>query len=180
MILLNLLPQLQKRRLQREIFLRALFVLSLFVTVWITTFFLLVVQSWIFISIQNNAIAERVKVEEGAESAQKLIAFEEATVGANKTIAKIIKASENPRHDPVIIFNVLSSLMPTGTSLVTLDLNSDTKILTINGIASTRDDVLLFEANLRSRTDIFSEVDSPIDNILTPRNVKFSFSITLQ
>ena len=180
MILLNLLPQSQRRALQREIFLRALFVLSLFVVVWITVFFLLVVQSWIFISIQNNAIAERVKVEEGAESAQKLIAFEEATEAANKTIARIIEAGENARYDPVSIFNVLSSLIPTGTSLITVDLNGDTKILTINGIAPTRDDVLLFEANLRSRTDIFFEVISPLENILTPRDVNFSFSITLQ
>ena len=180
MIRLNLLPPLQKQVLQREIFLRALFVLFLFAIAWTTVFFLLVVQSWIFISIQNNALAERVRVEGGAESAQKIVAFEEATERANKTIARVLKAGEVPRHDSVRIFDALSALIPSGASLTTVDLNSDTQTLTINGTASTRQDVLSFEENLRGRTDIFAEVIAPLANILTPVDVTFSFIITLK
>ena len=180
MIRLNLLPKLQKRAMQREIFLRALFVLFLFAIVWTTVFFLFVVQSWIFIGIQNNALVERVRIEESAESAQTLIAFEEATARANKTIARVQKVSEAPVYDPVRIFDILSSLIPQGVALTTVDLDSDNNTLRLGGMALARDGVLLFEERLRGEGDMFAEVVAPLANILTPRDVSFSFTITLQ
>ncbi len=180
MIRLNLLPESHKRIFQREVFLRTLLVLFLFCIIWTVFFFIFVGQSWFFIAIQNDTLGERVVVEENADSTKDLLIFEDTIKEAKNVITTILKAGALPSYNPNIIFDALTTTIPRGVSLTSVDINSDTHILIIGGHAGTRDNVLLFEEGLRSRTDIFDDVVSPISNILKPSDIDFSFAITLK
>ena len=180
MIRLNLLPESHKRIFQQELFLRALLILFVFSIIWTVFFFIFVGQSWFFLAIQNDTLEERVIVEENADSAKDLLVFENTIREAKSVITTIIKVSVLPSYNPNTIFDALTAAIPEGVSLVSIDINSSTRILVIGGQADTRDNVLLFEEGLRMQTDVFDDVISPLSNILKPNDIEFSFNIILK
>ena len=67
----------------------------------------------------------------------------------------------------------LSSLVPSGIELYTLNINNTTRDIQITGHATTRDDLLLYKQNLE-HASVIKSVELPIENILEPKDINFN------
>ena len=180
MIRLNLLSPANKKTVAQEILLRSLFIVAIFLVIWSALFFIFVGQSWFFLSIQNKALQNRLAVEGSMDSAKKLQSFEEVLRLVNGTVLRAQSILKLPSYSPNEFFNAVVPLMPSGVTLTGFDLNSPTNKLTLSGKATTRDTFLLFEKRLKEKTDVFSEVDSPLSNVLKPDNITFVLKLNLK
>lgn len=180
MIRLNLLSPANKKTVAQEILLRSLFIAAIFLVIWSALFFVFVGQSWFFLSIQNRALQNRLAVEASMDSSQKLQSFEAVLKSVNATVLRAKDVLKLPAHSPNEIFDIVVPLIPGGVSLAGFDLNVPTQKLTLSGQAVTRESFLLFEKNLKGKTGVFSEVNSPLSNVLKPDNITFVLVLTLK
>jgi len=78
----------------------------------------------------------------------------------------------------------LDKLIPDNIQITYLDLKSqeqeeDTlKVLEMKGKAITREKLLAFQENLEN-SSLFTQVESPISNILEQKNINFNFDLTV-
>ncbi len=71
----------------------------------------------------------------------------------------------------------LNSLIPQNEIQITkLNIDKHQKIITINGKALERDGFLIFKKNLEN-SKIFTEINSPLSNLLLEKNINFSLEI---
>lgn len=180
MIRLNLLSPANKKMVAQEILLRSLFIAAIFLVIWSALFFVFVGQSWFFLSIQNRALQNRLAVEASTDSSQKLQSFEAVLKSVNATVLRAEDVLKLPSYSPNAIFDIVVPLIPDGVSLAGFDLNAPTRKLTLSGKAVTRESFLLFEKNLKGKTSVFSEVNSPLSNVLKPDNITFVLVLTLK
>lgn len=71
------------------------------------------------------------------------------------------------------VLELLTRQVPEGMQITSLNVMKDGKIL-LSGIARQRNDVLTFQSRLEQSGE-FTDVKSPISNILQQRDVKFDF-----
>ncbi len=92
--------------------------------------------------------------------------------------AKTEKFLQNEKevNAPSLLFGPIISAQPAGIKLNSLVYTS--KIL-LTGEALSRDDFLKFLGRLNS-SGLFSEIDSPISNLLKSENLKFSLTLKLK
>ncbi|MBI2462803.1 MAG: hypothetical protein HYV65_01030 [Candidatus Spechtbacteria bacterium] len=180
MIILNLLPQEYQARIRRDANLRMFALVFVSLSVWTFVFFFLVAQGWTYLSIQNSALQQHLSVEENTDAAKKIAALEKNVKGINSALTYANNISLQPSYNAAALMSVIETIIPSGVTLNIFDLDSLNRTLTIGGIAAKREDVLSFEQNLRSQSQIIHDINAPITNLLKPENVQFSFFITLQ
>jgi len=72
----------------------------------------------------------------------------------------------------------ITELAPAGTRLERIAV-SDAGRIVLSGVAATRNDVLLLDQRLK-QAGIFTDISSPLSNILQQRNVRFDFEMRYQ
>ena len=179
MINLNLVPAPHKKQIRREIILRTLGLGAGFLVVWTFVFFVIAGQAWLILSIQNDALKERLGVEESTDTAQKTLAFEQTLEDANTFLSYTSTIRKEAYDDVAFLLEFTTSLIPEGITLRSFDVGTTTGKLVLGGRARYRDDLLVFEKRLKEHPEYFSEVTSPISNVLRPQDIDFSFSIAL-
>ncbi|MFA5070073.1 MAG: hypothetical protein WC528_02225 [Patescibacteria group bacterium] len=68
-----------------------------------------------------------------------------------------------------------TALVPTNISLTEIAINQESKEIVVSGQALTRDNFLVFKANLEN-TEILSDLNSPISNLVKKEDISFVIS----
>ncbi|MEK7211612.1 MAG: hypothetical protein AAB731_03190 [Patescibacteria group bacterium] len=76
-------------------------------------------------------------------------------------------------------FRDLSKITPAGVRLTNIFIDKNSKNVAISGFAAERIDFLQLKNNLTNNFAYLSNLDSPIANILLPRDINFEFKGTL-
>lgn len=76
------------------------------------------------------------------------------------------------------LFVVLSEKTPEGVFLSSVEINQDTKTLSITGFAANRASFLDFKNSLEN-DPLFTNIESPVGNILKQKDIDFTLRITL-
>lgn len=90
------------------------------------------------------------------------------------SIAKIQKEHIYWSH----LLIILSEMSPDDVRFSQLKINKEKKTLTIRGHADSRDNLLKLKNNLE-KSEIFSDIESPIQNILQKENINFELNTKL-
>ena len=172
MIAVNLLPNKIKEALEREkkYALISKAAISIFTIMTLLTIPLLLGRI-----ILKNRFITTVATSTQVTLQPRAGSYDIATI--NKKIKSIAKIQEEfiPWSK---LFIVLSKKVPAGISLSKIDVNQDTKTLTVSGYSETRADFLAFKNSLEN-DPLFTNIESPVSNILKQTAIDFTLQITL-
>lgn len=175
---INLLPIQYKKFIKDEAAIRALTLMAVFLISWTAVVFFLVGQAWFYVDIQKGALVQRLIVEEKSAATQE--AFESQLNETDELLQYVSAVSGGFYDDGATLVRLVGNLVPAGVSLRSFEFNNETRTVSIAGDAETRNQFLAFEEALREQTLYFSQVESPISNLLKPENVQFNFKILLK
>lgn len=174
----NLLSEQHKKELTQIVATRVLYAVAASFVIWAAVFGITVFSAQQFLSIQNEAIQERiqdVRSFKGAEEAQQ---FEEKIVQLNSTLITVRRVRDAQNHDIVSILERITELAPPGVQLQSLTFSESSGSLLINGHAGLREQVIELQDRLEEDAK-FADVKAPLSNLVKATDVDFRFDITL-
>jgi Tfp pilus assembly protein PilN len=138
---------------------------------------LLVVLGGVIIAAQNILAAN---ISNSSQETAKLINLNSSDYNLkarqlNEQMA-IIAQIENDHKPYSPILRNLTALIPDGVSLSFLNINTDTQIIKIRGLALSRDNFLNLEDNLKNAV-WFTDVSVPSNSIFSKSNISFDIDI---
>lgn len=176
----NLLPENLKERIKKEYRLRLAIVILSFVVMSQIFFLIFLFPSWL-----NSYSKEKDYLVKSDEINKTISALDVASTTSfinflNKKLLTINDVLEYPRVVP--IFNSIMSAKSQSIRLEGIyytSADSDSAVVTVNGLSDRRDSLVLFTDNLK-KIDGFNKVDLPISNLAKDKNIDFSININIE
>jgi Tfp pilus assembly protein PilN len=164
---INLLPPAKQQELHAGLLVTTVETILLLFFVLITVFAVTVVSlRFVLKGVQNDLSGRIEQLSTESESPRSEI----------KKIDTYLKGIDLLQRQTIRWSTVLTALAkatPKGVHLSEIEV-TEKGIISIHGVAPTREDVLRFKDGLDA-TKLFSEVSSPLSNILQRTDVQFSF-----
>jgi len=95
----------------------------------------------------------------------------------NKQIRTLDKIQTDYTSWPELLYNINKSITP-GITLSQIEIDISQKLLTLNGVANTRNDLLGLKDSLE-KCKLTKEIVLPLNTLLKKQNVDFSISVEL-
>lgn len=169
MLALNLLPENNKTRLQKEYYYLLTHTLTgiLFVAVSIAAIVLVAARAVLVTEYQKiKSDTSLVKNEHQA--------LEVEIDAVNKTLATVEKVQLNFSKWSQVLAN-LHSFLPAGITINYLLISQETRNFRLTGLAADRD-VLLAAKDKLEQSGLFEKLQTPLSNFLTPTSAEFQFT----
>ncbi|MDP1709817.1 MAG: hypothetical protein Q8L21_02935 [Candidatus Komeilibacteria bacterium] len=170
---LNLLPDCQKNRLNKErTFLLTETVVGSILMLTIASSIILTVARLILIDQYN-----KIKHDTSLVNVERLI-LESRIDSLNDKIRTADKIQQNFSKWSDIVYK-LTATLPADITLSYLQLNRETKILRLNGQAKNRDSLLAAKTALEA-APLIKSLEAPLSNLLEKNNIEFRFIAQLR
>lgn len=168
-IVLNLLPPQKKAALHSN-FIFAFIQSALFVL-----FLLMIFVSGTIIAVRIFLVSMKDELTARTTSTPKeYLSVIEDIKHTNEYIKKV-NLLQNRFIPWSTVLEKITLLIPSGIHLEHMRINKDGGV-SMSGVAATRNDMLLLQTNLETST-MFKDLQSPLSNILQPKNVKFDLQM---
>lgn len=175
-ILLNILPEENKKAVRNRkrfrFFLWQIFLVLvleiIYVSILATTFFVL--------SFQIEHFAKGEQTDQSGKSQETLLTYQQKFRDMNSTIEMIMKINANHLSFSQV-FLLLDTLTPDGIIVDHLTTKDYTILLT--GKAKNREDLLLFDRNLKESSCI-ERTNVPISNLFSQENIDFQIDFDIK
>jgi len=167
---LNLLPPANKAALRTGIFLA--YVQSVLVILFIIS----VITAGTLFAVQRltkatyDDLARRT-----VSSSDEIKDFSAEITAINLYIKQLDSQSSRASTWSKVLYS-LTDMVPPGVRVERITVNTANRI-TLSGEAPTRDDVLLLDRRLKE-SKLFTDITSPLSNILQQRDIRFDFEMT--
>jgi Tfp pilus assembly protein PilN len=178
MIKLNLLPPEEKTSLQTERIFSCLFYYCKRIFAILIIFILALAGIWIFLRIQiekeENALAKLEK----SNFSQEIKSFEKEIEAANKAIAQL----ETIQKESILYSKILEDLSLTTADNIQLSgfiFDKKTNKGSLSGYALERESFISFKNSLE-KSAYFSEINSPVSNLVKSADNNFVISFSLK
>ena len=172
MIYLNLLSPKKKEELEQS------FIFAILGNMIEVTLIIIIVSSMIL-------LAAKIVLKNNFEVIVAQSALINREFGAiNQDIRKLNQELKNLDHVQKNyvawsrFFTGLGKAVPTGVKLTAIAVNKNNDALTVSGFAATRANFLEFKKNINNFPAI-TNIESPIANLLLPRDINFTFTSKL-
>lgn len=172
---LNLLPEEDRKRIGRERLWRYLIVVYSFMAALLVTGAVLLLPTYFFLFFQYRGVADQLAATQLNANSEQTQKTELLIKGTNAKLQRLA-ARHALAASPVTKYlqDVITRVPPTIT-LLSFVYEQQTDAITLRGNATTREDLLVFIDKLRTHQD-FSNVESPVTNILKEHDVLFNIS----
>ncbi|MDP2947565.1 MAG: hypothetical protein Q8N88_05615 [Nanoarchaeota archaeon] len=179
MIRLNLLPIEEKKKIKLD-FLQCNIIFSgLFLILLILILILILSGSLIFLNSKLYSIGQETMLQQSKiVQTETVKSIERKVKELNSQLIDLDRIIKNQSN----FYNVLLDIVPELLSKVevyTIDIEKETKKITITGYSSTRDDLLLIKKTLESSVK-YKIADFPNSNLINPKDINFRFSLTYE
>lgn len=178
MLQFNLLPENAKQALRWKLLTRDFSALSVFAFFWLAIIAVVLVMAIQYLSIQNAALKERITTEEQKEEIREAQELENQIAILNAQVLTIQGIAREKKHDAVQILETLAPLVPAGSNLTQLSISTDTGVVTLQGHADLRSQVVTLKMRLEEH-ELFADIESPLSNIAKSEDITFTFNLTL-
>ncbi len=175
MIKVNLLPPAEKNKLKLEKLQKKIYfcflwlagVLLIFVGLLLSTYFIIQVM----LQGQENLIDQR----KASQKNKEIALMQERINQANQRLKLVNKKQQTfVVWTPILL--EFSDLVPNQVHLTNLSYQEANERLRLSGYAQTREDLLIFEEKLKT-SNFFTDLESPLTNIIKQRDINFNFSL---
>ncbi len=172
---INLLPKEQLKELKWRAWYYASVRFYLFSAVGLA----IVLLAYIAVSVYLNVVARHLGAEAEAlrkeTSTSDIVELKKQVRDINNRIKDYNALStEVPKWS--VLLDYFAELVPDGVQIQNFTVDSNKKVVSITGTASTRDAVILLHDNIAGDSVHFSSIDYPLENVSKPRDVTFHFS----
>lgn len=177
MLTLNLLPPQEKEFLRLEKMSRsAIFFGRLFLFL-VCIFAALLAATWLYLSVQVQAMDGLVNAEEGGSSSLAARELEVKIVDANQKM-KLLSDLQDSQVPAVDILKNLAMAASPGIRFDSLQFDIKNKKVVLTGHVSTREQLIAFQGKLEG-CPLFSEIKSPVSNFIKSEDIDFNFSFLI-
>lgn len=180
MLTLNLLPERHKEEyiFEKKRRFAVFFGVSLCVIAFV--FCALLFATYFFLVIQEKSFRASLDARRSASASQRLHAVKKDISALNKKV-DLLKIAQGGMYPLAPVLEKISLLIEPGVSVESVSLDAQAKAASMSGFAETRESVLALAAALAQSDFILSgSLQSPIQNILKEKGVRFSFAFTLR
>jgi len=174
MLKLNLLPPQEKEVLKWDRLNRLLVFHFVWLFVLLGIFVILLVNTLFYLYILVNSQEEMIKIKQSDEKIILLTKKEEEIIRRNKELEQISsKQEEFILWTPIL--EETSVITPQGIYLENFSYQNMSDQVRISGWANTRSRLVKFDTLLRTNP-YFTEVESPLTNLIKQTDINFSFT----
>lgn len=175
MIRLNLLPPKEKKELKWADLNQLVIILSVWLLFFLLLSSLFLIGSYSYLSNLLKKQGVLIEIRQDDPKIQHLLELENKVQQANRKIERIyLKQKELILWVPLL--EEISELIPGKLYLKTFIYQPNTNQISLSGQANTRDDLIRFENSLK-QSPYFTEIKSPLSNLLKQTNIDFSFTL---
>jgi len=176
---INLLPKARQEELRFETILRSLWA---FLTLTLASFALVFLAQFgagFYLQFQAKAVKSSVADLQLQVNKQQNTDIKSQITAVNNLISDYNNLANNsPKWSKVI--KAFAPLPPSGLKINTFNIDPVNKTVAITGLSPARDLVIqLYNNILQDRAD-FSNIDYPLENVVSPVNVNFHFTFSIQ
>jgi len=181
-MVINLLPEREKKELEREKIWKKIFVILFFVLIFLGIFILILVPLRIYIASKTESL--RVFIEDKQEALKEVEfkKFQETTKEANQILSKVqVFWAQQLLITP--IFEQFSSLLPDSIYLTDFSLQKTSKkvgeitkpvaVVNVSGWADTRENLYYFKQKLEKENN-FKDIRFSQSSWMKPTDINFS------
>lgn len=178
MIQFNLLPPQEKKALESDDRRRWFFLFSGWFFFFLIIFILLCLSAYFYLSILLKSQEKSIEVEENHFKTSQLSRFEGEIEQTNQKLQQIYALQRDLKRLTPVLEN-LANLIPDGVYLTGLSYQKNDSQITLIGQADTREQFLVFQKNL-GESPRFSDLSSPISNLLRQRDINFNLTFKVK
>jgi hypothetical protein len=173
---MNLLPPYQKKAIEAEIITK-FSVVVLGIVGFLALFFLvLLYNSFLYINLQTPSLERRLEMEKATQKANTLESVEGEIARLNDVLLRIAKIRSRGSLNFPYILRLIGNIVPAGAELRSIVFQKEN--ISISGHADERAQVLTIKEKLE-KEEIFTNVNSPLSNIVKERDINFNFTFTI-
>lgn len=177
--LLNLLPEGKKETIQNR--LRARFLLwQLFLVFVLTVFYLSVLVSiYLILDFQLKSLEEinqNTALSSRSEE-KRLNEYEKKFQDTNSKVDVVERIDRSHLYFSAI-FKLLDTLTPPG--IVVNQLSTDEYTVSLSGKAAKREDLILFDKQLKEEGACITNVDIPVSNLFSQEDIDFQLDFSVK
>jgi len=174
----NLIPQRQKDEIKLRIYYQniissgfILFLLFLLLTISLAGIL-------IFLHLKYRAIESEISIEQSKIiQTESYKGMEKKINDLNKELSELKRIQEKKSNLYQILDDISQNLL-IDVKVYNLDIDKNTKQITVIGFAATRESLLKIETTLKSNPKYNNDIDFPLSNLANPKNINFRFSFT--
>ncbi|MDP3957179.1 MAG: PilN domain-containing protein [bacterium] len=175
--LLNLLPEENKKSVQRKLHFR-FFLWQLFLVCALEVFYLSILMSIYFIlDFQLQSLQTVEQQYERAYTEQRTLDVYQKKFKDTNVTAEMVGRIEHSHFSFTQIFFLLETLLPEGIAVDRLTTKNYTVML--SGRAAARDDILAFESNLKKEPCV-KNVNVPLSNLFSQKDIDFQIDFEMR
>jgi Tfp pilus assembly protein PilN len=175
---LNLLPPKNRARIGYERLSRFFTLFYTGIAIILLIGIILLLPTYFFLFFQNRGISELISaISQSSESTQALMT-EQLIQTTNE---KLDRLKQEHSLTPSLLTQYMRDITnraPATIVLTRLTYQKENNQIQLSGNADTRDDLLVFIQELRKNQQ-FTNVESPVENILQEHDISFSLSFSL-
>ncbi|EKE14285.1 MAG: hypothetical protein ACD_12C00591G0005 [uncultured bacterium] len=139
----------------------------------IITIIILLGNKYILNQSVNNTQEEILTIQT-VNKGKSETSLDEAIKEFNQKLKTIDEIQQKNINWPLFL-DKFSKLIPSNINIQAMDFNSTNNTFNINGVARDRETLLGLQKNLKE-SELFSEVQSPVSNLLKKEDVNFTFN----
>ncbi|MFC1649310.1 pilus assembly protein PilM [Patescibacteria group bacterium] len=171
---INLLPEAQIKKYQSIKMKLQVWSLSLTVTLFVWVSFLAVLGTYLFFSQSVNSLEDTETPNQVIVERKELLVEEIKKINSrNDKVIKLYKDWVLPQDH----INTISKALPDGIVIDEYDLNFETGLVKLKGVAALREDILIFKRELEKNPKV-SEISIPISSFEDDRDLVFNLSFS--
>jgi len=177
MLKINLLPTKQRKRIRLLTSYQNIVFSGLILIILIIFLIIFLGGSLIFLNFKYQEIQKKISLE------QSRIIYAETVEGMERKVKEInkelvdLRRVQNERSNLYQIIENISDDLLSDVKVYNLDVNSETKKITISGYSASREDLLSIKNTLETFSK-YQDIDFPLSNLVNPKDINFRFSFT--
>ena len=149
--------------------------LLLFLMFLVLTLFL--AGALIFLNLQYLAFEKSINDEQSVIIQSESIKTIQNRIKELNDDLLAIKKIEDSKSDLYGVLDKINEELLTNVKIYNLDINGESKLVTVSGFAVLRADLVAIREKINSSSD-YKEVEFPLSNLANPANINFRFSFS--